>query len=291
MSMRSPIRACAALGAAAAMFVVGVVVAQASGSSGSTNVGPAPGGGSTARAAAVSPAGVPVAFVPSPQSQTLQSVVPCRIVDTRVAGGKLAAHATRSFTVGGTTGFSGQGGAASGCGIPTSATAVAISIIAVAPASGGFLTAWPAGSARPNASVLNFGKGVTTNTGLTVQTRPDVNPALSVFNGSAAALNVVIDVYGYYEPQTHLIILSDGTVWYGNSTHVTAVNHTANTGNYTLTFDRSLTGCDVLATDNGNPNVRAAATWGGTSLTVNTYARSGASFTPLDESFQIFIAC
>lgn len=229
------------------------------------------------------------AFLPNPQSQTITAVTPCRIVDTRAAGGALTAGTTRSFAVGGSTGFAAQGGNPVGCAIPSSATAVAVSIVAVSPAAGGFLTAWPAGTTKPLASVLNYVKGVTTNTGQTTQITAAGNPALSVF--ASAKANVVIDVYGYYEPQTHLIILANAQVWYGNATHVTSVTHTPGSGTYTLTFDRSLTGCNVLATSNGDQTVQATPNWGGNALTVTTYQLSGGSYTVADESFQVFIAC
>src|SRR5712692_3734912 len=43
-------------------------------------------------------------------------VTPCRLVDTRLAGGPIAAGFTRSFVMNGS--LTGQGGNASGCGIP-----------------------------------------------------------------------------------------------------------------------------------------------------------------------------
>lgn len=288
MSKGHILRRSAALVAVGGFFVGGMVFARASDPSGSSNEGP--GHAAPTQASAAQPADVSPTFVPSPQSQTYVPLTPCRIVDTRVAGGKISAHQTRSFAVSGDTGFPAQGGHSSGCGIPTTATAVSISIIAVSPTSGGYLTAWPAGAAQPLASVLNFGSGASTNTGLTVSIT-SADPALSVYLGSAAAVDVVIDVYGYYEPQTHLIILADGTVWYGNGTHVTGVTHTSGSGFYNLTFDRSLAGCNVLTTDNDNQNVRVAASWGGISIAVNTFVRSGSSFTSADESFQVFVAC
>jgi hypothetical protein len=233
---------------------------------------------------------VQAAFVPYPQDQTFHPVQPCRIVDTRVAGGKLASGATRNFAVSGTTGFLAQGGKSGGCGIPATATAVAMSVIAVHSASSSDLTVWPAGIAIPLASVLNYQKGQNTNTGVTVPISPNANPALSV-RARYGPLDLVIDVSGYYEPQTHAIILASGQVWYGNSTHMTQLIHSAGTGIYTMIFDRSLTGCDVLAVDNGDQTVRAAPSWGGTSLTVNTYALVGSTLTHEDESFQFFITC
>src|SRR4051812_43544521 len=51
-------------------------------------------------------------------------IPPCRIVDTRHAGGKLVAGAPRGFIAAGTAGFDAQGGAVNGCGVPKAATAI-----------------------------------------------------------------------------------------------------------------------------------------------------------------------
>jgi hypothetical protein len=98
-------------------------------------------------------------------------------------------------------------------------------------------------------------------------------------------------VYGYYEPQTHLIILADATVWYGMNTHLTAVSHTPNSGFYELTFDRSLDGCNILTSSNDARDVQAVAAWGGPTLDVSTSHEAGGVFTTADESFQLLIAC
>ena len=45
---------------------------------------------------------------------------PCRIIDTRLGGGPLAAGQPRSFEVSGTENFAAQGGMEGGCGIPQS---------------------------------------------------------------------------------------------------------------------------------------------------------------------------
>src|SRR5439155_14966640 len=57
-------------------------------------------------------------------------VTPCRILDTRIVGGPIAAGGQRNFLVTGTN-LSGQGGSATGCGVPTAATAAVINFVAV----------------------------------------------------------------------------------------------------------------------------------------------------------------
>src|SRR4051794_40894311 len=49
-------------------------------------------------------------------------IVPCRVVDTRVAGGKLIPGTPRGFVAANTAGFPAQGGTINGCGVPAAAT-------------------------------------------------------------------------------------------------------------------------------------------------------------------------
>src|SRR5256885_16998335 len=57
-------------------------------------------------------------------------VTPCRILDTRIVGGPIAAGGQRNFLVTGTN-LSSQGGSATGCGVPTAGTAAVINFVAV----------------------------------------------------------------------------------------------------------------------------------------------------------------
>ena len=56
---------------------------------------------------------------------------------------------------GGGTAFAAQGGTSGGCGIPLGASLVEVTVTAV-DAGSGFLRAWPAGKAMPNATFLNY---------------------------------------------------------------------------------------------------------------------------------------
>lgn len=128
-------------------------------------------------------------------------VTPCRVVDTRVgAGGEVRNGAVRSWQVSGSgVGFAAQGGRDGGCGIPSSATAVELSISAAAPKGTGFLRAGPSGGALPRATVLQFSRsGGATNSGA-VGLRPNVVEGLTV-TGHGASSHVVVDVLGYALP-------------------------------------------------------------------------------------------
>ena len=130
-------------------------------------------------------------------------VTPCRIIDTRLAGGPLAGGTTRSFHVTGTD-LSAQGGSATGCGIPAgAATAAVINFVAVNPAGPGDLRITPFGTPMPTASILNYAAV----TGLNIANGPTVaicDPAVATctsdftIQADGGATQVVADVQGYF---------------------------------------------------------------------------------------------
>src|SRR5262249_55278142 len=85
--------------------------------------------------------------------QSFWTVAPCRVIDTRnpdgpQGGPALAANTVRSFPI------------ANSCGIPPSATAVAVNIAVVVPGDSGDLRVYPAGGVAPLASAINFRPGI-----------------------------------------------------------------------------------------------------------------------------------
>ena len=83
-------------------------------------------------------------------------VTPCRIIDTRLAGGAIAAGGTRSFLVAATN-YSSQGGSATTCGVPFGpATAAVINFVAVNATAPGDVRVTPYGTTMPLASILNY---------------------------------------------------------------------------------------------------------------------------------------
>jgi hypothetical protein len=63
---------------------------------------------------------------------------PCSAVDTRAAGGVLAPGGSRAFRMRGSVSFAAKGGSASGCGGPSGATAVEVSVSSVTPSGGAY---------------------------------------------------------------------------------------------------------------------------------------------------------
>ena len=132
---------------------------------------------------------------------------PCRAVDTRgQAAGRIAGATApnpfgdRSFRIRG-TGITDQGGAPGGCGVPTTATAVEVSVTVTGARSSGFLRIAPGTGVVPNATFINFRADVgITNTGTV--TLDGLLQDLAVFNFSAGATHVIVDVQGYWRSAT-----------------------------------------------------------------------------------------
>ena len=127
-------------------------------------------------------------------------VAPCRIMDTRVAGGVIPANSTRNFVAFGVSSFTSQGGSATNCGVnPLAATAVAINLTAVNPAAAGFATAYPFGTTQPTSSSINYAAGAVVNNALIVQT-PNPIAAFDFTLYTFSQAHYVADIVGYFAP-------------------------------------------------------------------------------------------
>lgn len=111
------------------------------------------------------------------------AVAPSRLLDTRLAGPRLAAESVVTVPVGGRA------------GVPTAGvTAVAVNLTATDVEQAGFLTVYPAGADRPTTSNLNVVPGDTrANLAVTAIGSDD---AISVYVGPSA--HVVVDIAGYW---------------------------------------------------------------------------------------------
>lgn len=122
------------------------------------------------------------------------TLTPCRVADTRNATGPaggpaLAANTQRSFQVAGV------------CGVPATASAVALNVTAVDETDGGDLRLYPAAAPMPLASALNFAAGkVRANNAVVplgscgqLAVRNDMPP------GSQGSTQVLFDATGYFE--------------------------------------------------------------------------------------------
>ena len=116
-----------------------------------------------------------------------KSLSPARLLDTRKSSA-VAANSPVSFQVAGVN------------GIPASVAAVVFNLTVTQPKSLGFVTAYASGSARPNASNLNFSKGQTVPNLVTVPV--GANGKVALFNSSSGSSQLIADVAGYYLPGT-----------------------------------------------------------------------------------------
>jgi hypothetical protein len=128
-------------------------------------------------------------------------LTPCRIVDTRLAGGPIAATATRSFKAYTATDFTAQGGAATNCGLPANASAISVKLVSEFPTMTGYFTAYPFNEVRPLSSSLNYAGGSTTSDQSNIRLcRPGCANEFNVYSDAQSTL--IVDVDGYYmEPE------------------------------------------------------------------------------------------
>ena len=152
------------------------------------------------------------------------TVQPCRLIDTRIAGGLLAAGSTRTFNVvgiGSPGSLSTQGGNPSGCPIPGFASsaavvkAVALNFIAVSAAGPGDLRAWPSDQTMPTASIINYAavSGLNIANGVMLPVRQDLQGGDITLKADVSGTQVVADVVGYFtKAQPQQYYLTTGSV-------------------------------------------------------------------------------
>jgi hypothetical protein len=130
-------------------------------------------------------------FVPATAgSLEFYPLAPCRIADTRnpagpFGGPSLTGGQSRAFSV-----------LASNCQIPSTAQAYSLNITAVPPGGLGYLTIWPTGQPRPEASTLNAGVRKITANAAIVPAGSGGQVDIFVTNDT----DVVMDVNGYFAP-------------------------------------------------------------------------------------------
>ena len=127
-------------------------------------------------------------------------ITPCRIIDTRVAGGAIAANTVRHFDVTAVSNYSFQGGDSSNCngaGAAGSFAAAAINFTVVTPSAAGYITAFPYLATQPLAATVNYTAGDVRGNFAVVRLDQGASAdELSVY--SFAQTHLVADIVGYY---------------------------------------------------------------------------------------------
>jgi hypothetical protein len=128
-----------------------------------------------------------IAWIPNPGNTSYSTLTPCRVLDTRQAADSpsIAANATRVFTVSGK------------CGVPSGAIALSANVTVVSPGGNGSLEAGPAGIGM-NISLVPFATGRTRALGTFLLVTGTPEGSIQMTNLSAAPLDVVLDVSGYF---------------------------------------------------------------------------------------------
>jgi hypothetical protein len=119
---------------------------------------------------------------PGPGGLSFYPLTPCRVLDTRLAGGAFAGTLNVNVT-------------GSGCGVPSTAQAYVFNATVIPSITLGYLTLWPQGTAQPLVSTLNDLDGTFTSNMAIVPTN----------NGSVSAYvtdptQLIFDISGYFAP-------------------------------------------------------------------------------------------
>jgi hypothetical protein len=131
------------------------------------------------------------------------AITPCRIVDTRVAGGPISANSSRAFlglAVNSGANFTSQGGSATNCNVASvGASAIMINVTAVTPSGAGFATVYKSGESRPLAASVNYTAGAIVNNSVVVGV-PNPLAITDFVIYTFAQSDYVVDIVGYFSP-------------------------------------------------------------------------------------------
>jgi len=132
------------------------------------------------------------------QDLVFTPIQPCRIVDTRIAGGPIAAGQVRSFNAAGQASYTAQGGSTGNCGLQAEEpAAVALNVTAVAPSGGGYATVYPYATTRPETASVNYANGSVVNNAIVAKIpNPPLSLDFTIYTFSAS--DFVVDVVGYF---------------------------------------------------------------------------------------------
>jgi len=139
---------------------------------------------------------LPAAIGSSQSDLVFTPVPPCRIVDTRISGGKITSGTSRGFFAHGNT--TGQGGAI--CNNPNfDPAAVAVNVAVVEPNGLGHIRIYPQGGSVPTASLVNFmTAGQIIANAVVAKTGISLGADFRIY--AARTTHVVVDLMGYFAP-------------------------------------------------------------------------------------------
>ena len=130
---------------------------------------------------------IPDAIDPFPLDKTLEACTGTSSGSVRLGAGQFIELPVRSTCLTAPSGASLE--------VPVSATAASLNVTAVTPGAPGFVTVWPCGVARPNASSLNFVAGDVVPNGVIAPLGSNGSVCLY----SSAETDMIVDVAGWFE--------------------------------------------------------------------------------------------
>lgn len=218
------------------------------------------------------------------------AVAPCRIIDTRVAGGRLTA-AARTFDTTATS-YAAQGGKAGSCNVSAVATAVQLNLGAISQSgSTSDLKGWATGTPEPTASLVNYNPSGPVANMVTVPV--DTSGRLTLKTPGSA--HVFADVAGYWVKPLYVSVdatTAPPTVHAGASSGFVGVVKDG-TGSYRVTFDRNVSRCAPAATDYLFASVHEISVDSDFSLdsTVYVSVKNSATGAAEDTIFHLVLTC
>jgi len=127
-----------------------------------------------------------------PTAARYTPIVPHRVADSRADPAYHVGTLTRLGDHGDVRALTVTGGTT---GVPVGATAIIANVTAVDPTAASHLDVWPAGTAHPNVSNINYTAGQTVPNLVVVKVSADGTIDLANANGSA---DVIVDIVGYF---------------------------------------------------------------------------------------------
>jgi hypothetical protein len=239
--------------------------------------------------------------VVSDQSGIFHPLTPCRLVDTRLtAGGIIPAATARNFFAVSTSGLADQGGSATDCGIPFTATSIHINVTSAQQTGvgAGNVRAYPSSATLPQAAFLTFTAGTPVSNAGTIgicRTAAGQLCPLDDFTiWVSRPSHIIVDVLGYYEPPLTAQINANGTV-FGTSLALDSASNLG-IGNYEVIFDRDVSKC-VFQAQLGNGDGASGGvgfTWVADRLMTPTgvlVATTNSAGALADQAFQLNVIC
>ncbi|MGD9999171.1 MAG: DUF1501 domain-containing protein [Ilumatobacteraceae bacterium] len=127
-----------------------------------------------------------VGYFTASSSLRLKALTPARLLDTRDGTGGTLGQLGPGQSL--TLKVNGEGG------VPTNAKAVALNVTVTEPSDGSFLTVWPSGEARPEASSVNMVPGQTVPNMVLARV---ADGRIDIYNNTGAT-HVIVDVIGAF---------------------------------------------------------------------------------------------